>query len=360
MLSFQRTVVLLLAVLWAGGSSACTICAPADGQSTLVRQLAAADHIVMVQWMGRGQARVQAVVRASVAVGTPIGADWAPGLPAPAPVHPDDSVLLVMPSGGSSWQALGYLPLARLPWLRRVAAFVPAAPTADGSPARAELSVEDLEDRYPLVAQFAYDEIAVQPYAVLRAFASRMDGKRVAQWVKDDARSARFPLYYLLLGLTGTAVDAAALEYRLEQGRPVSSASELSAMLAALVALRREAGLAWVEQHYLATGQTNDADVQAALLALSVHGTDGAAVSKEQVVAAYARYIARNPHRAGFVASDLANWGRWEFAEAFGAALRSGDAQVFSSRYAMVFYLLRNPRPQARALVETLRTEKLM
>jgi hypothetical protein len=131
-------------------------------------------------------------------------------------------------------------------------------------------------------------------------------------------------------------------------------------MLAAVVALRRDAGLAWVERYYLAARQTSDADVQAALLALSVQGTDGAVVSKEQVVAAYARYIARNPQRAGFVASDLANWGRWEFAEAFGAALRSGDAQVFSSRYAMVFYLLRNPRPQAKALVETLRAEKLM
>ena len=360
MLSFQRTVVLLLAVLWAGGSSACTICAPADGQSTLVRQLAAADHIVMAQWTGRGQARVQAVVRASVTVGTPVGADWAPGLPAPATVHPDDSVLLVMPSGGSSWQALGYLPLARLPWLRRVAALQPAVPTAEGSQARAELSVDDLEDRYPLVAQFAYDEIAVQPYAVLRAFASRMDGKRVAQWVKDDARSARFPLYYLLLGLTGADGDAVALTQQLEQGRRATHGPELSAMLAAVVALRRDAGLAWVERYYLAARQTSDADVQAALLALSVQGTDGAVVSKEQVVAAYARYIARNPHRAGFVASDLANWGRWEFAEAFGAALRSGDAQVFSSRYAMVFYLLRNPRPQAKALVETLRAEKLM
>jgi hypothetical protein len=269
-------------------------------------------------------------------------------------------VLLVMPSGSSAWQALGYLPQTRLPWLRRVSALQALVPGVVGSEARAELSLDDLEDSYPLVAQFAYDEIAVQPYAVLRAFASRIDGHRVAKWVKDDVQSARRPLYYLLLGLTGTTVNAAALEQRLEQERPASSAPELSAMLAAVVALRREAGLAWVEQHYLASRQVGDADVQATLLALSVHGTDGAAVSQEQVVAAYARYIARNPHRAGFVASDLANWGRWEFAEAFGAALRSGDTQVFASRYAMVFYLLRNPRPQAKALVETLRAEKLM
>jgi hypothetical protein len=131
-------------------------------------------------------------------------------------------------------------------------------------------------------------------------------------------------------------------------------------MLAALVALREGAGLAWLEQQFLTSPSTPDAQVQAALLALSVHGADGVAISKDQIVAAYGRFIARNPQRAGFVASDLANWGRWEFAEAFGKALRSGEAQVFASRYAMVFYLLRNPRPQAKALVETLRAEKLM
>jgi len=131
-------------------------------------------------------------------------------------------------------------------------------------------------------------------------------------------------------------------------------------MLAALVALRGGVGLAWLEQQFLTSHATPDAQVQAALLALSVHGTDDVAVSKDQVVASYSRFVTRNPQRAGFVASDLASWGRWEFAAAFGAALRSGETQVFASRYAMVFYLLRNPRPQAKALMETLRAEKLM
>jgi len=127
-----------------------------------------------------------------------------------------------------------------------------------------------------------------------------------------------------------------------------------------LVALRGDRGLAWMEQRYLQNAELADDEVQAALLALSVQGSDGARVAQEQVVAAYRRFIAANPHRAGFVASDLASWGRWEFAESLADALRAKRQQVFASRYAIVFYLLRNPRPQAKALVETLRAEKLL
>jgi hypothetical protein len=128
-----------------------------------------------------------------------------------------------------------------------------------------------------------------------------------------------------------------------------------------VVALRGKPGLAWVEQSFLSASGVSNTDVQAALLALSVQGTDGNAVSQSQVVAAYGRFIQKNPQRAGFVASDLAAWGHWEFADAFGAALRSsGPAQVFASRYAMVFYLLRNPQPEAKRLVEALRVEKLL
>ena len=66
------------------------------------------------------------------------------------------------------------------------------------------------------------------------------------------------------------------------------------------------------------------------------------------------------PHRCGFVASDLGNWERWDFAAAFAKALRAGKDQVFASRYSIVFYLIRNPRPEAKALLEALKVEKLL
>jgi len=356
MAPFRRFAFLLL--LWTGWAFGCAICAPDDAQKTLVRQLAAADRIVLLP-----SAREATPVQAPVAVrGAPPTGELAisPGPNPLAPLRAGDLQLLVMNPGESRWTLLGHLPPTRVTWLHRLVGMVPFVVGSEPDLVRARFFARDLEDAYPLVAQAAYEEVAVQPYAVLRSLAPEVDARQLARWVQDSARTARWPLYYLLLGLTGNAADAVTLERRIQERRAVCSASELSAMLAALVALREAAGLAWLEQHFLASRSTPDAEVQAALLALSVHGSDGSAVSKEQVVAGYGRFIARNPQRAGFVASDLASWGRWEFSEAFGAALRSGEAQVFASRYAMVFYLLRNPRPQARALVETLRAEKLM
>jgi hypothetical protein len=355
---FRRSACFLLFLLWTGWAFGCAICAPDDAQKTLVRQLAAADRIVLMQ-SAHGVTPIPApvVVRGTALLG------GLPTIPTSSPIAPlraDDLQLLVMNPGESGWTLLGYLPAARAAWLLRLAGMLPPAVGSAPDMGRARFFIRDLEDAYPLVAQAAYEEVAVQPYAVLRSLATEVDARQLARWVQDSTRTSRWPLYYLLLGLTGHAADAVTLERRIQERRSECSSSELSAMLAALVALREGAGLAWLEQQFLTSPSTPDAQVQAALLALSVHGADGVAISKDQIVAAYGRFIARNPQRAGFVASDLANWGRWEFAEAFGTALRSGEAQVFASRYAMVFYLLRNPRPQAKALVETLRAEKLM
>ena len=344
----RRLPILLLFLLASGWAGACAICAPADAQNTLVRQLAAADRIVLAQPAAASSARTVATAKVSLRGALPmelLTLDMPQALPR---LRPDDLLLLVMNAGDGGWMALGYLPASREPWLRGMV----KTPT--------RRVAHDLEDGYPLVAQAAYDDISAQPYAVLRGLAPTLDSRRVAQWVSDPSRSARRPLYYLLLGLSGKAADADAIATQALRAEPGRSAAALSAMLAAVVALRGEAGLAWLEQHFLSTPGVPDADVQAALLAFSVQGADASAVTQNQVVAAYGRFIQNNPQRAGFVASDLAAWGHWEFAEAFGTALRTGGTQVFASRYAMVFYLLRNPQPEAKRLVETLRVEKLL
>lgn len=353
----QRAAFFLVFLLWNGGAWGCTICTPDDAQQTLVRQLAAAERIVMAS-SALGAATLQAVViRGQAPVGALVTAE---GPSSTASQRADDLRLLVGNAGESAWTLLGYLPQARVAWVQKLASMAPITAGSEPDLLRAQFFVRDLEDSYPLVAQAAYEEVALQPYTVLRSLATEVDARQLARWVQDSARTARWPLNYLLLGISGRDADAVNLERRIQERRSQGSASELSAMLAALVALRGGAGLTWLEQQFLTSPATPEAQVQSALLALSVHGADGVAVSKDQVVASYSRFITRNPQRAGFVASDLATWGRWEFAEAFGAALRSGEAQVFALRYAMVFYLLRNPRPQAKALLETLRAEKLM
>lgn len=270
----------------------------------------AAERIVLVQPAAASSVRTMATAVVSLRGALPqvqLTFETASPLLSKQHVQSDDLLLLVLNAGDAGWQALGSLAASREPWLRGLAQPQTAAQRADAVLTQARRTARDLEDDYPLVAQAAYDDISAQPYAVLRGLASTLDARRVAHWVKDPSRSARRSLYYLLLGLSGTTTDADAITTQALRAEPRRSAAELSAMLAA-----------------------------------------------------YGRFIHANPHRAGFAASDLANWGHWEFAEAFAVALRSGSAQVLASRYAMLIYLLRNPQPEAKRLVETLRAEKLL
>lgn len=358
---FFRFVGAVWLGLWMQGAWACAICAPDDAQVTVANRLRAADRIVLAEMQGTDK---QAVVRIKVRGPEPQSllpiAGWMPGVTPSQGNAANGLIVLVANAGATDWLAMGFVPASRAGWVKAVADMPRLGAGEVASRDRMWFFLRDLEDVTPVVAHAAYDEIAGQPYPVLRSHSAGLEASRIAGWLSDPARRSRYPLYYLLLGLVGRAEDAAMLEEALPRQDPLRSAKELSAMLAAMVALRGSSGLAWVERRYLQSADLADDEVQAALLALSVHGGDGARVAREQVVSAYRRFIAANSHRAGFVASDLAGWGRWEFAESLADALRSKRQQVFASRYAIVFYLLRNPRPEAKALVEALRAEKLL
>ena len=136
--------------------------------------------------------------------------------------------------------------------------------------------------------------------------------------------------------------------------------NELSAYLAAYLELRGAAGVPWLERTFLRDAQYPDGKVQAALQALRIHAEDGTRLSQARVVRAYAFFIEHNPGRAGFVASDLNKWERWEFTDVFVELLKSKSSQIFSSRYAMVFYLMRSPLPQAAAGLEALHAQGVL
>lgn len=317
------------------------------------------------------------------------------------------------------WLHIGDIPRDRSQWLQKLASFAPAAQlvAADWS-ARLQFLVPDLQHPNLLVAQTAFEEVASAPYAVMRhAFRAPGPGikptplqqaaprsTQLLGWLQDAELAPRHSLYYLLLGVSGdirsvdfltanlTRVAAGPADSNARQPagteRPGSAytSADISAMLAALVEIRGAGVLPWIEQTFLthtvplAANASPQAQrqamslAQAAILALGVHGAVGdsgpnpayglpapqPAVTLAQVVQVYAHYIRRHPAMAGLVASDLANWGQWQFAESFALALQNEAAIPFASRYAMVFYLLRNPRPEAKAWVDKLRQSKVI
>ena len=408
----------------ASSAWACAICAPAGESTLVSRLAAARQVLLARPMAQPGEFTAVVAVKGALPEPTTqslqgVVDDRAvrrgPGQPrGPTPTAPDTLALLTYSALTQRWMHIGDLPRERLAWLRQLAAMPPASQLIGaGWPARLQFFGPDLENPVPLVAQAAYEEVASAPYALMRqAFRAPGPGikpsplqaaaPRTTQllgWLQDGELTPRHSLYYLLLGL---AADPRSVDYLMQSLAPVAgtnsgdrpgvpanradkalSPADMSAILAALIEIRGAAVLPWVEKHFLTHAapmvatmspeaqRQSMVQAQAAVLALGVHGTLActraesgsiltAALTTEQVVQVYARYIRSHPAMAGLVSSDLANWAQWQFAEPFAQALQSQAFIPFASRYAMVFYLLRNPRPEAKAWVEKLRRAQLM
>ena len=99
-----------------------------------------------------------------------------------------------------------------------------------------------------------------------------------------------------------------------------------------------------------ATARAPPQQLEAALLALSVHGNANSAIPRERVIQSYRLFINEHQDIAGFVAQDLATWQYWDAVPAYVAIMKSDLRQQYPSRIAIVAYLRQNPDARAIAL----------
>ncbi len=101
--------------------------------------------------------------------------------------------------------------------------------------------------------------------------------------------------------------------------------------------------MAWVDEHYLRDRKRATPEIEAALLALSVHGNANSAIPRERVIQSYRLFIAEHKDLAGFVAQDLAAWQYWDAVPAYVAIMKSDLRQQYPSQLAIVAYLRQSP-----------------
>jgi hypothetical protein len=82
-------------------------------------------------------------------------------------------------------------------------------------------------------------------------------------------------------------------------------------------------------------------EIEAALLALDVHGDANRTVPRERVIQAYRAFIRERPPMAGFVALQLADWDYWDAATEYAVLLKSNTIADPASEFAVVNYLQR-------------------
>lgn len=253
------------------------------------------------------------------------------------------SLLLVRDDAWPMWVSLGAIDARHAGLLRELAVPRPAPADTTAWRRRVDLALPHLQSREPLLAEIAYAECASAPYAVLRAARPQLDPRMLRRWVDDPRLAARRPLYLLLLGIAGHAGDAAAIEARIDAAWRTHGVADLASLLAADLELRGPPRVAWIEERYLRDPSRLTAEVQAALLALSVQAHAGGAIPRERVIEAYRVFMRERKELAGLVAPDLAAWQHWEATPEFVALRSSGVRQQFASRLAIDAYLRQSP-----------------
>ena len=338
---------LLAAVLlcMSAAAAACPICLGA-GQSTTAEQLADAQQAVLaVPTADASRFRVIEVIRG----GRPSTSTIEGGYPrvgpaADAGVPKGETLLLVRDDPFPTWVILGAIGREQSAWLRKLAVGKHADEIgAEEWRARVALVVPYLEDRQPLVAEIAYGNLAAAPYAAVRTAKPRLDARAVRAWLADPELAGRQPLYLLLLGVAGNAQDAAALEQRLEAASKARDATNLGPMIAADLELRGPSRMAWVDATYLRDPGRSTREIEAALLALSVHGNANGAIPRARVIESYRLFMQAHKPLAGLVAQDLAAWQYWDAVPEYVALMNSGVRQHYASRVAILAYLKRSP-----------------
>lgn len=191
----------------------------------------------------------------------------------------------------------------------------------------------------PGIAEISHAVPRRAPHASLRDHGRTMDAKDLLDLIAREDDPNRRASYIHLLGGTGDDDAAARLEVRIDAAWQASDATDLAALLAADLELGGPERVARLEERHLLDTTRDLDEIEAALLALGMHGETDATVPRRDVVAAYRRLIRSRPPMAGFVAMDLAHCQDWSATGDFAALLNADAITDPASAFAALSYV---------------------
>jgi hypothetical protein len=373
-----------LTLAFASEAQACAICFSGI-VITPGQKLDAADQAVLaVPLADQGQFRVVDIVKGDGAVDEII-TEAGLALPKTEPVMSLDGLtpgnkvatapegkplLLLRDAVSEKWTSLGAIDADYAGWLQDLAATnhggkarparISLLPTLTGSSLtdaewreRVAVVAPHFESTEPLVAEIAYGELMRAPYGTMQVLKPQLDAAKIAAWIDDPKLVSRRPAYTLLLGISGSIDDAIELERRIDAALKARDATNLAAMLAADLELRGPIRIDWLEQTYFDDRQRTLPEIDAALLALSVHGGADATVPREKVIEAYRYFIKVRKPMAGFVAMELASWKAWDATGDYVDIIRSKAVKDPAGEFAILSYLKESPATAEQAALQS-------
>ena len=163
-----------------------------------------------------------------------------------------------------------------------------------------------------LLKDDAFNEFALASIADLYALESVLSPDEVMNVIKAPATSKELKrLHWTLLSICGQPKDAPFVREAIaKQLRESTDEIGLDSALSCFIALGGEAALSFIDDKILKNPNARYSDVNAAVLAIRVHGTELNFVPQKRLLQSFALLL-NKPDLADLVISDLARWQDW-------------------------------------------------
>ena len=212
---------------------------------------------------------------------------------------------------------------------------------SDSYAKRLEYFVQYLEHEDDLIATDAYGEFANAPYEDIAKLGSKIPHDKVREWILDPKTSpTHLGLYGLLLGLSGTEEDAAAMLKKINQ--PVEDFRlGIDGIMSGYLVLAGEKGLDELEKSKLRPGkdQVSYSETYAAMQALRFMWKYEPGRISEDRLRQSMRILLERPDLADLVIVDLARWQDWDAADRLIAMYDEEAYSIPSIKRAIIRYL---------------------
>jgi hypothetical protein len=211
-----------------------------------------------------------------------------------------------------------------------------------------------LGNRDPRVASSAWTAWAHAPYEVVQTQTPLPAPDTLQKWITDPDRASEAALYWRLLGLQADSAIRSLLRQKVVVSWKGNDTQNLAALLDAELSANGKDAVTFIRERYIDDRTRTLAEIESALLALSMHGRKGAPSMREPVAAAFEDFVIKRRPLAGLVASDLAAWNRWKSRSTYSEIIRSGEPVLPTSRPAILTYLKQHPKSDTHeALAES-------
>jgi hypothetical protein len=162
----------------------------------------------------------------------------------------------------------------------------------------------------------AHLEFARAPYEEIKRYAGVLPAEELRTSLKNFRLYQWHALYILLLAQSGEEQDRDLIVGKVHAAEKTATPLQLAAWSTAWVEIEEESALDFLETRYLGHPGRTIEELQAVVLALSVHGANSPSSLRDRIVDGYRMVLANYPQLALRIVTDLVEWNQWGLAPA--------------------------------------------